>query len=164
MKLLVDNISGGFTVFATGTQNIPTTAQPFVVAGGNIIVWNVNFAPAPTFPADFLTPNPNATTYTVVKAGYYFLEAQCSFEAAANGARGLGVAKNGVLVPGGLNVIASGGAGDGVTCGISMVLKFAIGDTIQILAFQSSGGPVIPIFNEVWGMMPMSEKPAITSF
>jgi hypothetical protein len=77
----------------------------------------------------------NTSRFTVVTAGLYIVSAFA--------ARGVGIRKNGTLATGpthGASLVPTTGAAVGTATGICRPVRLIVGDWIELVAYQSSGG------------------------
>lgn len=143
--LMVNNVSGGFTVnFQGGTQSITSGGSDKLVTA-----W------AGPLSADLLK---GTSRYTVVYPGIYFVNSAISWpsDGTGVGTRLIEIYKNGSSFAGVRET--NGGATDPVVTQITRVDVYSTGDIIDIRVNQDSGA-TLAISSAWFTVMPMSEKP-----
>lgn len=82
----------------------------------------------------------NNTRLTCRTAGKYLVVGQCVFEANAAGVRQVVVQQNRGDIPAGNSILPSAGGGTPTIVVVSTIFNLAIGDYVEMLTYQNSGG------------------------
>lgn len=119
----------GVSVKATADQSIANSTY-------TAITWDSEYYDTNTFHSN--VTNTSRFTIPAGKAGYYAIIGRLDYAANSTGNRRISVYKNGTLVQGNSFVAPAGGFE--ISNAIQTILSLAVGDYVEIYAWQNSGG------------------------